>query len=514
MISSSFAQWFASFALFLLISGASVSPAQTNDRSILVPSSQKYKDTGLRDAKGRSGNAVVAARALLGKDRITTIEITTSGDTENPQPAPGNISKVQEKVFDDSDKLLSTTNYNVPGSLGYVIQKSDSLMRHQTFQIQANVDGIDTGTDVVTLHETVKLRPDLAMERLWIPRKTLQNHTMIFHAVISELNKDVGARADCVLYADGGSGLVAVDKAPAIWVDAGGTVSCDLTFRFPVRGMIPIKVQVENVNPGDYDDSNNFYSASVEVLSGIPLGGTASVSYQKRNKHFLIDSYFGNTLTMHGEDSDIRDQTTVDVRGQTNEPAGDFPYTLSAREVNADSSVFSKVLVLGRSSSISWSETGYDYVESCGNTYDDSSNLTVYLCNKITTSLVTGDRTYWLDLDYFRNPGDVTFHSEGFCTTFDSYYHCQNTYSFYSWNYTNTSISDGFAPIELHTNYEVNLHLTSDSANSFEANATVPVDQSSTVQYGYPYECWNTSNGHSCQESLDTITTFSGSVAF
>ena len=514
MISRPCLKWAAQFALFLLFASPTVSSAQTNDRSVLLPSTQKYKDTGLHDARGRSGNAVVAARALLGKDRITTIEITTSGDVDNPQPAPGSISKVQEKVFNDSDKLLFTTNYNVPGSLGYVIQKSDSLARHQTFQIQANVDGIDAGTDVVTVHETVKLRPDLIVERLLVPRRTVQNHTVVFHAVVSELNGDVGARADCVLYADSGGGFVAVDTAPSIWVDAGGTVSCDLTYGFPLVGTIQIKVQVENVNPGDYDGANNFQLVNMEVSSGMPLGGIASVSYEQRNKHFLVDSFFGNTLTMHGEDSDTRNHATVEVRGQTNEPAADFPYTLSAREANAGSWVFSKALVLGRSSRTTWSEIGWDYVESCGNTYDDSSNLTVYLCNKIATSLLTGNSIYWLDLDYFRKPGDVTFHSEGFCTTFDSYYHCQNTYSYYSWNYTTSSVWDGFAPVNLNTNYEVNLHLTSDSGASFEATATVPVDQSSTVKYGYPYECWTTSNGHSCQESLDTIMTFSGSLAF
>src|SRR5690348_11830002 len=42
-----------------------------------VPNSQKYHNTGMHPATGRSGSASIEARALFGKDGNTTVEVST-----------------------------------------------------------------------------------------------------------------------------------------------------------------------------------------------------------------------------------------------------------------------------------------------------------------------------------------------------------------------------------------------------------------------------------------------------
>jgi hypothetical protein len=57
-------------------------------------------------APDEAGSASLAVRALLGKDDKTTFDVTT-GTLDSAEVAPGNISKVQFKVFNgDGDVAL------------------------------------------------------------------------------------------------------------------------------------------------------------------------------------------------------------------------------------------------------------------------------------------------------------------------------------------------------------------------------------------------------------------------
>src|SRR6267154_582662 len=73
---------------------------------------------------------------------------------------------------------------------------------------------------------------------------------------------DIGARASCVLYVDG----TAADRADGIWVDAGGVVECKMAHSFVNTGTHAIEFRIENVRPGDYDDSNNRAAASIQIV--------------------------------------------------------------------------------------------------------------------------------------------------------------------------------------------------------------------------------------------------------
>lgn len=252
--------------------------------------SVKYRDAGLKPASGRSGSATLTARALLGRDGVATLDVTT-GAIDQPG-APGSLAKVQLKQFDPNGLLQNTTNYTktTGATAQYLLP---ARVRGSKIQVQANVTGIDPKrTDVVTITESVKLRPDLSVESVGAPAEAVRNTPVNISAVVTERNGDVGARGDCVLSVDGGE----IDRAPGIWVDAGGTVSCVFRESFSTLGSKQLAVRMTGVNPGDFDVSNNAASASINIVNPAPpprtgndfwwwgyVGGTSNYSGSGHN---------------------------------------------------------------------------------------------------------------------------------------------------------------------------------------------------------------------------------------
>jgi hypothetical protein len=239
--------------------GAALSTANPAEPP-LIANAVKYAERGAKPATGRSGSASLTARALMGKDGQTLLEVTT-GALDTPAPAPGTLAKLQVKQFTPKDEALRTLNYNnLPGG-GYAAYSYGGLVRGAKLQVQANVRGIDPRrTDVVTVTETVHLRPDLRVQ-LNAPAKARRGIPVNVAAVVSEGNGDVGARANCVLYVDG----VEADRANGIWVDAGDPVSCAFTHVFETSGSRHLRVAVTDVVPGDFEPANNSAEGSIEI---------------------------------------------------------------------------------------------------------------------------------------------------------------------------------------------------------------------------------------------------------
>src|SRR5215212_8884108 len=84
-------------ALFGVARGQAVS---TPSKPQLVPNGRRYQERGLKPAAGRSGSASLTARALLGKDGTTTVEMTTGG-LDGGGAQPGNINKARLKPLDE-----------------------------------------------------------------------------------------------------------------------------------------------------------------------------------------------------------------------------------------------------------------------------------------------------------------------------------------------------------------------------------------------------------------------------
>ena len=223
-----------------------------------VPNSTKYRDSGLAVAKGRSGTAAIEARALLGSDGATELTVTT-GSFDGDVAAAGSIDKVQLKAAE------ATKNFNGLAGATFT-QMLAGLGRHQPLQVQANVSGIDAHrNDVVTVTETVKLRPDLAVERISSTPYAAVGLPMQINALVRERNGDAGARADCLLLANGAE----VDRANGIWVDANGTVTCQFEHTFDAAGTQQLAVALADVAPGDYDLANNSATKTVRVFDNV-----------------------------------------------------------------------------------------------------------------------------------------------------------------------------------------------------------------------------------------------------
>jgi hypothetical protein len=232
---------FLAAALLLASAAFADSPFISNDI--------KYKDAGLKPATGRSGGASIEALALLGKDGSTDLEISASGA----------IGKVQVKLPGDV-----THNYHDVSGTTFT-QRLTGLHRLAPVGVQVNVaDG--TRAAVVSASESVKLRPDLVVDHVSIRPHTAVGAPYDVTAMVREANGDVGARASCVLFVDG----VEVDRANNIWVDAGDTVTCQLSYLFPAAGTSQVSVAVTGVSPADYDGGNQSSNpVAVTVYSSI-----------------------------------------------------------------------------------------------------------------------------------------------------------------------------------------------------------------------------------------------------
>src|SRR5688572_19153565 len=191
----------------------------------------KYRDSSAPHATGRSGSATLAALALLGEDGTTRLLVTT-GSVDNPAAAPGQLAKVQLKVYAPDGTLLFTQNNQRPSSTGSAWFDLPGLSSGSTIQVQANVRGIDwRRTDVVTLTETVKAAPafTVGIDRAGT---VFPGMPTVLTGTVTEVNGDVGGYTSCVLSVEG----VQVDRIDDLWVDAGDAVTCAFTHTFPRPG--------------------------------------------------------------------------------------------------------------------------------------------------------------------------------------------------------------------------------------------------------------------------------------
>jgi len=134
-----------------------------------VDNSVKYRDNGAHSATGRSGNATLSALALIASNSVTDLYLAASSVTDATKV--GVISKVQVKGFDLGNHLIFTTNVVAPSGGSLTHLSLTNLAAHFSIQVQANVDGIDKRTDVVTVTSVVERRPFLQPQR---PRRGLR----------------------------------------------------------------------------------------------------------------------------------------------------------------------------------------------------------------------------------------------------------------------------------------------------------------------------------------------------
>ena len=417
------------------------------DRPTLHPNPLRYSERNPSAATGRSGTAQVSFRALYSPSQESTQVQLSTGGFDGAAPAPGQISKVQLKLLAASGRPVWTSNQNRLAGGGAVNLTFGNLRPGERLQAQAHVQGIDgRRTDVVTARTEVRRRPDLAVTRLELPPRARRDSVVNIQATVTEMNGDLGARADCVLVVDGAR----VDRAVGIWVDAGRSVSCAFSHRFTAAGSRNVQVLAENVVPADDVAVNNDQDGSIVIFEDAPLGYSAS-AWSRTVHNFSRSEGTYDDQTWTKRDWSSLSQTdgweeSVNVQAWTAKRVS-APLAIAVWEGQAGA----ETLTFDRSG---WNPPFQWGDDSCGGAqgheYEASSASWLYFSSS------SCDGNGWTEINYQRYAGDVVYFSSGYEVY---WYHTEGTEYRYAWNTSSrdtqgTRLIDAAAPA-----HRVRLHL-------------------------------------------------------
>ncbi|HEX5726177.1 MAG TPA: hypothetical protein VFX98_11970 [Longimicrobiaceae bacterium] len=375
----------------------------------LVSNKTKYSNSSTgSNATGRSGTAKLAASAIVATDGRAWLTVTT-GDLEALAAAPGAIVHLQVKITGPDGDKLATLNFQDPGglggtgSLGSLILQLDGVPPGSTFRLQGNVRGIDgRRTDVVTVSGGFGLAAAIEA-RIHAPDEAVVNTPTVITGTVTELNGQVGSRADCVLYVDG----VRVDVADGIWVDAGDAVTCAFTHTFTETGGHDVEIRLEDPSTGTTIIVGSFSSDTVQVID--PVSTSWTISAEERTVASSNWHWYDWLNPVTGARKDYSDFDIRQERTQTVAVTG-----MLTRNTSFPVAV---VRVRYGSGGLTWDNdewtglvvtTGLNGAQ-CINRQVSPLGALFYLCS-------SGGNT---SFGYSRFGGIVTYHSDGFSRTFD-----------------------------------------------------------------------------------------------
>lgn len=444
-------------------------------RPTLIPNTVRYRDTGGQPATGRSGSAVLRAYALLAKDGVTELQLNTYPVNPGPDPWSPVMKHVQIKGLDVDSSVMFVQHLRDLDELNWKATLG-GLSRGQSLRVQANVTDLDPHrTDVVTVTERVKLRPDLSVQ-LEVPAQVAPGQPVPINAIIRELNGDVGNYGDCVLLVNGS----VADWGYMFWVDAGDAVTCAFTYTFP-HGTHDVQARITQVYRPDWDESNN----ASEVVRVQTVGGPTNFAYsaaaysiKSRYSSRQTSQWHNPTSQRLGESEweavNERDTEYASIggfiqRGFTGPFSVELSQSTGGRVVHADA----------------WTEPGEGCTWRWGGTAD------VFLCSY-------GSGGYPVtQFNYTRNAGTVTYHSRNFAREWDEFTG-EETYYYHF----NVEQEQDFGPLAgMRDDYafsvkvtDGNVVLTADSRFRLRHSAW-----SSNFSYCYPYtDPWNGFTSESC----------------
>jgi hypothetical protein len=275
---------------------------------------QKYKERLRSIFTGKSGTVTLAARALRGpQSGVTEVEVSTA-PLDGSGGATGDVAKVMLSLLKASGwPAWVDVKLHLSGSR--VVFSYNRLQRGQDLHVLAHVRAnVHRRNELVGVKTTVFLRPDLAVNNLTAPAQVDVNVPANITALVSEMNGDVGARANCLLFVDG----VQKDQAMGIWVDGGSAVSCAFTQSFDSAGTKAIKVAVAGAAPAEEDLSNNAQSGSIEVQqpappppAGVPnvaMNYSAQVTSVDQLFHHISEGSFSTSVDRQDWGTETRNQ--------------------------------------------------------------------------------------------------------------------------------------------------------------------------------------------------------------
>lgn len=449
----------------------------------LVANHVRYRDTGANPARGRAGNAHLEARALISSDGTATLDVTT-GDFSGWW-STGTLANVQVKLLSEEGDAIWTRAYQSPDtSMASYVLPGAGL--GSTIQVQGTIkESWSARTGVVTLAESVRRRPDLAVTRLYLPTEARLRAPTLIEAVVEERNGEVGAEATCAVYVDG----VREDWMYWIWVDAGGAVTCAFVVAFREAGTRTVRVVVEDTNPGDWDESNNAMEGTVEVGDQISFEWSA---YAHSDVEPFRSSFRGEFRVTDTEGVLLYEEGYLDeLSGQTQHasvggwmPARvSFPLEAIYLGQETDGRVLHSQTLTDLEPSWRWDHG--DGGEACISAWGRSASvgfLYLLLCSGYWT-MPDGRVDEWTWVDYGRNAGEVTYHSEGYSRYFDE---VTGEEFYYSWNYDDGWSEPGLVPYG--TTYTLDVQVT-DRGREYPIHAVVPLEEW-TREWSDPYSCF------------------------
>lgn len=446
--------------------------------SPFIANSIKYKDSGSRPATGRSGSASLEARALIGNDNRTVVEVTANGTLE----------KVQVRLTSDV-----TRNFNNLSSGASFSASFDDLAHGEPVQVQANVTGADPNrTDVVTVSTSVARRPDLAVASLSAPPHGYVGGPMRIHATVRELNGETGARASCVLSVNG----MDVDRADDIWVDAGGTVSCTFAPDFESAGDKEFAVRVENVRPGDGDASNDSRSGSLKIYDEAEAfaywtGRAEEGTFERRYR--TDSSWYTNEGSQVGWMANTVFTASVPGMGV------DFENLHVSGWESTDGELIRESLdtPLGYYVRPGWGDDEPD--TQCAMAFDNPYHW-FEMCENPARGRFPG--AFWIEM--YRGAGDVTYRSAGW----DKTWQISEPPGYYTWNQNYRDVFGVQKPFGSQVEFRMSI---SDGTSLWEANGIVPLTRQ-VSEYTQPRSCYQTWMGESCSEYYNRTEMNAGSA--
>ncbi len=507
----------ATLALIVLVASVP-SWSLTKVPANAVRSSKHYRESGVGNATGRSGSAHMTARALLSKDGSGTVEVTT-GTLDSTSAAPGSFRKVQFKALSSTGNPLSVQNLFPSTASGYYRFGSQSLHRAEQIQLQGNIDGIDGNrTDVVTVVETVKARPDLAVASISFPSSAFVNQLVNISANLVEMNGDAGATTTCLLNIDGNN----VDQVRNVYVDAAGSISCAFVYAFDAIGGHTIQISAINVVPADWDSSNNSTSGTINITNPV-IAEQSNAFFEDDNGGFPTTAttnskiwYMGslvedvtNTSTTIGEtQGSSATFSSSGCAGSTNAVAWQFPVNVTYSETMDGKSVYS------------FTDTGI-----AGNSMSfPGGNFAI--CNGIVASqtLQFGSdeaddhSNYFMSYQYFdgsgnllmsnqmiqsqRNAGDVTYFSYNYQCIYNTTPPsgtCDSPLDYYTWNKSSQEVNGTIVPVG--STWVPSISTVDAAGNTFSGSISVPLTATQQTR-SQPNTCQNLgpdSNGYTYQ---------------
>ncbi|RCW49495.1 hypothetical protein [Paenibacillus prosopidis] len=219
--------------------------------------------------EGTTNSYDLSLQALKGKDSVTDLYVKIIPKSNEIAP-PGILKKIQLKSYGLEGKLIYTKNlFNVSASTERTDIKLNDVERYQSLETRIHVLNDQTAAEEVLSGKTnVLLRPDLVVDEVQATDKVRVNEPFSVTVNIKELNGDVSAKAN-VQILDGSNVLGTAER---LVVNAGGQAQAAFMLTLSKAGTYALKVNITGVEPGDYADSNNVMTFTIEAVENNKIG--------------------------------------------------------------------------------------------------------------------------------------------------------------------------------------------------------------------------------------------------